>query len=518
MGIFNYSPDYKKIVLIALSRIKKAKTVHEAFDGIFKMFDEKNKCFFGVTGQKSVFYCALKEVRNCFASTNKSPVKKGKEKEAIDKINAIISDSIYDYEKHIAIALKIAINRFGKTGNKGKSEYKIGVNFKPANTFGSSLSKKNLQNGKFLEFGGKTYKHIAVKYNEPKLDEYIIVGSPSPFNVGRASVKQSEKIIFEYLRYAINEQLEIDPEKKVSLCFYGHCMVGTEAVKVAKALSSDSEIGHKVTIKLIVGDPFSGPTASKTGTNVKTDLEPNNVPNSNVKNAIESTIFYQMGGGFFKSDGISGIFNKKINFVPQMITGATRIIISSGHHNDFNSFEYFQKFISDEGEDLPEPGIYLLSGTYKVVYEPINKSNIEATVKKIYDFTGGNDKERIKILTNIIAIYLKMKPDELLKSLPDYKSQMESVLNKIEKSLTLKGAFSYVEDLFKPSGFLFGFLNENGTFYKTVVEAKSYVVGAINNKKNVALYVLAKEKNLADQDYEKKLYTALIKRIEKWYS
>ncbi|GHV25217.1 hypothetical protein FACS189465_3040 [Clostridia bacterium] len=344
-------------------------------------------------------------------------------------------------------------------------------------------------------------------------DEYIVAGGPNKLNIGSTSTDRTLTIIFEYLRTAITKKLSEEPETEIVISLYGHCVTGTEASKVIKKLKAIPDIGQKIKIRSIISDPFAGITANKSGDNPKLDLrskKKENAQENNAQNASQdefegTTVLYQMGGGYFGKYSKWSRLNKIIKFTPQMILGADRILISVGHHNSYNEdYQYFLWFINHDHIDydgnkdalvLPDRGIYIVEfdPKWKITAIEKNRGSIQNAVNKISDFTKGNDKERIKILTNIIAIYFGIKPDNFLEFLPEYESIITNVVAKIKKSLTIRGAFSYVDDLFKPTGSLFGFIRDDGKFRHVLDEAKNCVVGINNNDYKNAIKALKYE-------------------------
>jgi hypothetical protein len=300
--------------------------------------------------------------------------------------------------------------------------------------------------------------------------------------------------------------LQVDISVEFFIAIYGYCITAVAASRFAQKLRGSLR-GKNVRIKIVCCDPYSGPISKKEGGNIRVDLEDKK---DDIKFA-ESVVVYSMGGGFFTKNSKLRIFNRAVCFTPQVVNGATHIIIVPENHNDINGWQLFQEEINKR-----QQGVYIWPGTDEMY--PITTDNLNEAIQKIYDFSKGREKERITILTNIIARKLKLAPDELVPYLPNYKKTFEDIMTSIKKALIIRYAFQMVFNLFAPKGLFWGFVNEKGDFYQALKNAQKCVVGIRNNNFENAIAILECEKNATKYKYKKAICQALIERIKRWYN
>ncbi|MDR1240383.1 MAG: hypothetical protein LBK29_00670 [Oscillospiraceae bacterium] len=318
--------------------------------------------------------------------------------------------------------------------------------------------------------------------------------------------------------FEINPRLEFgkqinnvsDNQVNFRIIIYGHCISAVWATRFAKKLKAKLFDKKNVQIRLISSDPWSGPSAKKEGENIREDLE-----NKNEENRFEkSVLIYTMGGGYFPKDHLLHRFNRAVNFTPQLINNATHIFISEENHNDKNKWEIFYDEVLEQKEDF-DAGVYLLSKSEELTF--VTTGNLKESIERIYNFSKGREKERISILTNVIARKLNLTPDQLVEYLPNYKIEKDKIISEIKKTLTIKSAFQTVFNMFEPKGLFFGYLDKSGKFYQALISARKLVVGIFKNKSKEAIEILNKEMDKTKRGYKNGICRALVERIEKWY-
>jgi hypothetical protein len=384
--------------------------------------------------------------------------------------------------------------------------YRIGVLF---DSVGSSPFKES--NNGFVML-----KQNIFKKENGNSTEFVCF-HPANTSVRTSILKESQKKMLTEVPNKINELKEKNSETEIRIIIAGHCMTAVAARDFAEELRSKIS-GERITIELIANDPSLG---IKSGWSEKrNDLKKNAAEEKN----FNSTIFYTAGGGLFSKDSSLKKFNRIANLNPVAINNANKIVICLFHHNDYHL--WYHMFVGSEAGKsyeklLKRPGVYffVLKENTIVPYQ-ITKNNLSSAVKEIYNFTKGREKERIKILTNIIAVKLKIPPDELCQILikNHEKSKFDVIIESILKTFTVRGAFEIAFSLFEPSGLFFGYLNAQGNFYRSLKEAAKCVVGITHNNHAEAIEILERESKETKYDYKKIIISALISRIKRWYS
>lgn len=400
-------------------------------------------------------------------------------------------------------------------------DYMIKIRFYPA---GRNISLVKAPN---VVFDGVEHKNVKIREQGQFIDYYV--SGPS---AGSTVLKSADctnktfeiltKIIFEKILHlcydyqkSIN-QTKVQNDNTVKIVASAHCLVASRmdtcfVNKLKQMLSTMQGLSEKVKIVTLISDPAE-PLRKKNESilfeNLKKSSDNTQVDQTNV-------LFYSAGGGFFVNKNSKRDFkNRIINFGPKLVISAQTIYIILCDHNDIMSrvMSYFNYL-----PDNPTPGIFLLEDVSYFSPTKIDKENLQNTIKKISDYTKGKEKFRIKVLTNVIAVKLKIAQDNLVEYLPEYSDSINRVLVKVSKSINIKSAFNHILNLFEPKGLLFGFVNKEGDFYSALINSREKVVGISSNNYEEAIDILTDEINQTQRPYKKDICQALINRIKKWY-
>lgn len=348
-----------------------------------------------------------------------------------------------------------------------KKQYEINVNFYPS---GSKVGPKNAQSSGYSEVkcNGKKYKDIWVKLSDNRADYRISGASPvKTIFMPRSSTKKTFEHTVEVIFNKLKEYIIISGANwkytfiygSIVIKVLGHCIVGArinnDFVKPLKdkIKKSYGEVVKDLKFSIALSDPAE-PLVSTKDKYIKEDLSGKNGRENNFESSV---IFYTAGGGFFKNkhgtNAKRNTLNKIVNFSPKLVLSAKTIVIVLENHNEQASKLVYDYLIADSDKDMAE--IKKRSNGGIVIFNPhdnsnsrfidVTKNNLKDSIKIISNYTNGKEEFRIKVLTNIIAVKLKIAKEDLLQYLPEYGEEIKKIVNSINKSRTLKSAFDYGE-------------------------------------------------------------------------
>lgn len=404
--------------------------------------------------------------------------------------------------------------------------YEIITNFYPAG------SRVNSEKWTDVVFKGKKYNDIKMQLEDNRV-RYVVSGPTCAAVIFKpqSSTDRNFNIIVEIiftklLDLKLNEpQTEdfVQNYTKAEISIYGHCMIGARlnssfVEPLKEKIRKVEGLSKKVDFKVIISDPAE-PLLKSKGKAIFEDL------GKKEKDEIQETniIFYSSGGAFFPH----GLGRKRtslsrlVTIDPKLILSTQTIVIILGDHNDIGdiSHQYLDKDLNEihNGVFLISPSAYG-KNRYITKQTEITKESLNDAINKIYAYTKGQEKYRIKILTNVISVKLRIPTEELIEYLPEYDKEIEKTVKKIMKSITLKSAFNHVFNLFKPKGLFFGFVHEYGDFCNSLQSAYKAVVGIKNNNYEQAIEILTYEVEQTNRPYKRKICLALLNRINLWYA